>query len=322
MAGTTTDGTPERIRIRMGGYGPHTTSFSRALERIGDSLQARYGDRVEIRYVFNIMDLGYRADDILWLVEDGVLTLGYQSMSYLTGRIPELGMLDLPFLFATTASARAAMDADLGQAIAARIEARTGYRILGFFENGLRHLSNRLRPVAAPGDLAGMRIRVLPSVVHQRTFELLGAAPMQMDLTEAIAMITGGELDAQENPLTNTVTYGVHGFHRFHTLTGHFYLSRPIFVHRNSFDAWPADLQAAMREAVTAAVAAQRSAHDREEEDARAAIAAQGGEIAALTAAGHAAFAAAVKPVWDEARALYGDDLIALAATGHRSDPA
>ena len=46
------------------------------------------------------MDLGYRAEDILWLVEHGLLTLGYQSSSYLTDRVPELGIVDLPFLFA------------------------------------------------------------------------------------------------------------------------------------------------------------------------------------------------------------------------------
>ena len=313
MAGISTTG---RIAIRMGGYGPPTTSFSTALRHIGDRLKARFGDRVEIRYVFNIMDLGYRGEDILWLVEDGVLTLGYQSMSYLTGRIPELGVLDLPFLFATTTGARAAVDGRLGEAVAATIEAQAGYRILGFFENGFRHLSNRLRPVASPADLAGMRIRVLPSRVHERTFELLGAVPMRMDLSEAIAMVSDGKLDAQENPLTNTVTYGVHGFHRFHTLTGHFYLSRPIFVHRASFDAWPDDLKAALRSAVTEAVALQRTAHDHEEEQARAAIAAAGGEIAALTAAGHDAFAAAVRPVWSEARAQYGDGLVALTAGG------
>ena len=90
------------IRIRMGGYGPPTTSFSLALKRIGDSLAAQFGDRVDIKYVWNIMDLGYRAEDILWLVEHGLLTLGYQSSSYLTDRIPELGVLDLPFLFDRT----------------------------------------------------------------------------------------------------------------------------------------------------------------------------------------------------------------------------
>jgi len=98
------------------------------------------------------------------------------------------------------------------------------YRILGFFENGFRHLSNRLRPVRLPVDLAGMRIRVLPSRIQARTFELLGAVPLRLDLTEAIAKITAGEIDAQENPLSNTVTYGVHKFHRFHTLTNHFYI--------------------------------------------------------------------------------------------------
>src|SRR5262249_12176731 len=70
--------------------------------------------------------------------------------------------------------------------------------------------------------------RVLPSKVQARTFELLGAVPMPMDLTQAIAMVSAGTIDAQENPLSNTVTYGVHKFHRFHTLSNHFYISRPI----------------------------------------------------------------------------------------------
>src|SRR5438874_11094172 len=112
------------IAIRMGGYGPPTTGFSRALKRIGDQLQAEFGARVEIKYVWNIMDLGYRAEDILWLVEHGLLTLGYQSSSYLTDRVPELGLVDLPFLFQSTAAARAAIDGELGHALARAIEER------------------------------------------------------------------------------------------------------------------------------------------------------------------------------------------------------
>jgi len=300
-------------QIRMGGYGPPTTSFSRALQRIGDRLEAEFGDRVDIKYVWNIMDLGYEAQDILWLVEHGLLTLGYQSSSYLTDRVPELGVVDLPFLFGAIADARTAIDGALGQMLAEKIEEQAGYRILGFFENGFRHLSNRLRPVRSPSDLAGMRTRVLPSRVQERTFELLGAAPLRMDLTKAIAMIAGGELDAQENPLSNTVTYGVHKFHRFHTLTSHFYISRPIFVHRAAFDAWPGDLQSAMRSAVADAIAFQRDLHVREEEEARAAIAAAGCEIVELTAEERNAFAAAVKPIYAEARRQYGDDALALA---------
>jgi TRAP-type C4-dicarboxylate transport system substrate-binding protein len=300
----------------MGGYGPSTTGFSRALKLIGDRLTDRFGDRVDIKYVWNIMELGYRAEDILWLVEHGLLTLGYQSSSYLTDRVPELGFVDLPFLFARTQAARAAVDGALGRLLAGKIEERVNYRILGFFENGFRHLSNRLRPVHAPADLAGMRIRVLPSQVQARTFELLGAVPLRLDLTEAIAKITAAEIDAQENPLSNTVTYGVHKFHRFHTLTSHFYISRPIFLHRTAFDNWPRDLQEAMRAAVQEAIAFQRDLHVREEEDARRAIEAEGCEIVELDAGQHAAFVEAVQPLLREARGQYGQALFELAEAG------
>src|ERR1700704_5594318 len=121
------------IQIRMGGYGPATTGFSRGLKLIGDRLTAQFGDRVDIKYVWNIMDLGYQAQDILWLVEHGLLTLGYQSSSYLTGRVPQVGLVSLPFLFGTTAGARAAIDGALGQMLARKIEERVNYRILGFF---------------------------------------------------------------------------------------------------------------------------------------------------------------------------------------------
>src|SRR6266540_903524 len=103
-----------RIRILMGGYGPPSTGFSLALKKIGDRLEARFGDGVEVKYVYNILDLGYRGEDILWLVEQGVLTLGYQSSSYLTDRVHDLGAADLPFLFSDTRQARAAMDGPLG----------------------------------------------------------------------------------------------------------------------------------------------------------------------------------------------------------------
>lgn len=300
------------IQIRMGGYGPATTGFSRALKRIGDRLTAQFGDRVDIKYVWNVMDLGYRAEDILWLVEHGLLTLGYQSSSYLTDRVPGLGFVDLPFLFATGAAARGAMDGTLGARLAQAIEAQANYRILGWFENGFRHISNRLRPVHEPADLKAMRIRVLPSAIQKRTFDLLGASPMIMDLTEAIAAIKAGSIDAQENPLTNTVTYGVHKFHRFHTLSNHFYISRPIFLHRTTFDAWPRDLQEAMQAAVADAVAFQRELHAQEEADAARAIAADGGAIVALDARQHDAFVAAVQPLLHDARNDFGVELFKL----------
>jgi tripartite ATP-independent transporter DctP family solute receptor len=301
-----------KIQIRMGGYGPASTCFSKALHFIGERLGAEFGDGVEVKYVWNIMDFGYRSEDILWLVESGILTLGYQSSSYLTDRVPELGIADLPFLFSDKDKARAAIDGEMGEYFARKIEERCGYRILGWFENGFRHVSNKLRPIRTPADMAGMTIRVLPSRVQARTFELLGAKPLRWDLTEALQAIAAGTIDAQENPLANTVTYGAHKYHRFHTLTGHFYVSRPVFLHRASFDAWPASLQRAMRRAVQDAVAFQRELAIAEEGDALAAIRAQGCEVAEPTPEEHARFAAAVAPIFEEARTVHAPEVLRL----------
>jgi TRAP-type C4-dicarboxylate transport system substrate-binding protein len=297
----------------MGGYGPPTTSFSKALKFIGDRLESDFGDDIDMKYIWNIMDLGYRGEDILWLVESGVLTLGYQSSSYLTDRVPELGFVDLPFLFNSNEQARTAIDGELGSHLTRKIEERINYTIMGYYENGFRHISNRIRPVHQPDDLAGMKIRVLPSDVQARTFALLGAIPLKMDLSDAIKRIINGSLDAQENPLANTVTYGVHKFHRYHTLSGHFYISRPIFTHRNSVEGWPQELRSAMFSAVQASIDYQRDLSVQEAIEAKNIIEDEGCEIIQLDTNEQEAFINAVKPQHDDARDLFGDEIFRLA---------
>ena len=296
------------IRIIMGGYGPSTTSFSRGLKLIGDRLEAKFGDEVDVRYVYNVIDVGYNGGgDLRWLVDSGVLTLAYFTMS--TG-VPELEVAALPFLFSDTAEARAAMDGPLGQAAKTRIEADSNFYILGYFENGFRHVSNSIRPVHTPADLNGLSIRCLG--IQARMFELLGAEPRTMSLGAAIPELEAGTIDGQENPFENTVSYGPYRFQRYHTATFHSYLSRPIFVNRQSFDAWPEDLQAEMRAAAQDATIYQRELHDQAEIDSAAIIREFGGEIVELTAEQRAEFVAAVAPIYADAKTRYSRELLNL----------
>ena len=301
------------IRIIMAGYAPPTNGFSLSLKRIGDRIQSKFGKDVDVKYIYNIIDLGYKGEDLPWLVESGVLTVAYQSSSYFTEQIPDLGIADLPFLFSDTAQARASMDGRFGATLAQRMEAKGNYRILGWFENGFRHISNRLRPIHTPADMKGMTIRVLPSKVQERTFQLLGATPRIMDLSELLPAIKAGTLDAQENPFSNTTTYGVHKFHKFHTASNHFYLSRPIFFNKTAFDAWPKPLQDEMRAAVRDAVDFQRGLHVKEEEDAMVEIRKEGGTIVELTPDEHQTFVDAVKPIYGETRGQYDRELLSVA---------
>jgi TRAP-type C4-dicarboxylate transport system substrate-binding protein len=301
------------IQIRMGGYGPPKTTCSRALKIMGDRLEREFGKSVDVKYIWNVMDLGYQGGDLLWMAEHGILTLSYQSTSYLADRVPELELADLPFLFDSLEHARAAMDGGLADWMTRKIEERIpGYRVLGYFENGYRHVSNRLRPVRALADLKGMKTRLMPGKTHNRSFGLLGAEPHSLDLKPGLEAIVSGAVDAQENPLANTVDYGAHKVHRFHTLTGHCYLSRGIYCNRTQFDAWPKALQAAMREAAREAVLAQRKLAVEEEEIARKAIESAGCEIVELTPDAREAFVKAVKPLHDEARSRFGEEAFAL----------
>ena len=217
--------------------------------------------------------------------------------------------MDLPYLFDTNEKARVAIDEGLGEYLRHKIEERVNYRVLGYFENGFRQISNQLRPVHTPSDLAGMRIRVLPSDVQARSFELMGAKPLRQDLSDVIKAINDGKIDAQENPLANTVTYGVHKLHPYHTMTNHFYISRGIFANRTAYYAWPEDLKEAMSEAVREAVIFQRDLCVVEAKEARASIEKQGCEIVDLTPDEHNEFVKTVKPQRDDAREVFGDEM-------------
>ena len=303
----------EPIQIRMGGYGPPTTTCSRGLKIMGDRLAQEFGKSVDVKYIWNVMDLGYKGGDLLWMAEHGILTLSYQSTSYLADRVPELDMADLPFLFDGLKDARAAMDGKFGAWMTRKIEERIpGYRVLGYFENGYRHVSNQLRPVRALADLKGMRVRLMPGKIHARSFELLGTVPFSLDLKPGLEAVVSGAVDAQENPLANTVDYGAHKVHRYHTLTNHCYLSRGIYMNRAEFERWPKELQQGIQLAAREAIVAQRDLAVEEEEVARKAIVSAGGEVVELTPAERAAFSRAVKPLHEEARRRFGDEVFAL----------
>ena len=301
------------IQIRMGGYGPPSTTCSRGMKVMGDRLARDFGAAVDVKYVWNVMDLGYQGGDLLWMAEHGILTLSYQSTSYLADRVPELEFADLPFLFDDLAHARAAMDGRLGAYLSRKIEERIpGYKVLGYFENGYRHISNRLRPVRSLADLKGMKTRLMPGRTHNRSFELLGAEPFSLDLKPGLEAIVTGKVDAQENPLANTVDYGAHKVHKFHTLTGHCYLSRGIYLNRGQFESWPQELRDGIQRAAREAVLVQRDLAVAEEDAARKAIEDVGGEVIELTPEARAEFVAAVQPLHDEARRRFGEEVFSL----------
>ena len=100
---------------------------------------------------------------------------------------------------------------------------------------------------------------------------------------------------------------------RSHTLTSHFYISRPIFAHRDSVDAWPEDIRSAMYDIMRDAIALQRDLSEQEAQESYAAIEAEGGDIIHLSDAEREAFKAAVAPQINDARETFGDAVFEIA---------
>jgi tripartite ATP-independent transporter DctP family solute receptor len=294
------------IEIRVGGYAPRDSTHSRAVEHFSERLYELAGDAVSVDVLWNILDTGRPAADLLAMVESGELTLCYFSSSYLGARVPELNALEIPFLFDDLAAAHAALDGELGAWLTAATERQTGFEVLGYWDNGFRHFTNRLRPVRNPDDVSGMRVRLQPNTIHEAMVSAWGGIPAPADLSRGIEMIQAGEVDAQENPLANTVAYGVDRVHDHVSMTGHLYGARGVYAHRETLAELPPDVAAAIRTSASEAIAFQRAAAAAYELELRERLEGQGVVFVDLDDKERAAFVQATAGVIAEAKEVLG----------------
>ena len=82
------------------------------------------------------------------------------STSPLVGIVKELGVFDLPFLFANEKEADAVLDGPAGQYFNKKLE-EAGLINLAYWENGFRNLTNSKRPVTRVEDFDGVKVRVI-----------------------------------------------------------------------------------------------------------------------------------------------------------------
>jgi C4-dicarboxylate-binding protein DctP len=300
------------VTIRFGGYQPPASVHSQGAAVLGQGLAARLGGAVRFELIGDVVAAGRPAGDLLGLVERGELSMCYFSSSYLAGRVPELELLDLPFAFDRRERAHALLDGPLGALLAERVAAATGYRVLGWWDNGFRHLTNRVRPIRTPADCRGLRLRTLVSDLHQAVFRRLGFEPVALDVKDLLAAVRAGTIDAQDNPLTNIYNFEIYRHHPHVTLSAHFLGVAALLCHRATHDGWPAGVRAAVAAAAGEATAAQRRLAAAEDVEVLARLEPAGTRVVRLTDAERDAFRSAVAPVVDGVRDRLGPRLLDL----------
>jgi TRAP-type C4-dicarboxylate transport system substrate-binding protein len=293
------------VVIKFGGYQGAASINTQAAVRFGEVLRRELGDRVRFELIADVLALGRNSGDLPDMVAQGELAVCYISTVRFAQAVPELKILELPFLVRSRASAIAALSGPLGNLFKERMRERTPFRALGFWDNGFRHVTNRVRPIRTPADCSGLRLRTQMSEVHAEALGAIGFEPIPVDIKEFVEQIRTERFQAQENPLTNTFNFGVHHLHRHITLTGHLFGSSALICNAGPYERWPEEIQRAVDAAAAEATALQYKLAADEDAAILAKLDPEENEVITLSPGEHEAFVKAVEPV----RAKYSQRL-------------
>jgi len=217
------------------------------------------------------------------------------------GRIgfPEFELFDLPFLFEQLSDVRRITQGPIGQRLLGSLE-RHGMVGLGFFDNGFKQMSAN-RPLLAPSDFQGLRMRVQSSRVIAAQFRALGARPVVLAFSETRRALATGVVDGTENPVSNFWTQQMHEVQTDLSLTNHGYLGYAVVANQRFWDSLTPSQRQLVARAMREALAYGNAIADVENARALQALRATGTtRVHALTEPQRAQLRATVQPVYDQ----------------------
>ena len=273
------------------------------------------GGRIEMT-VFNNNKLGSFSDCFQQMQQpNGTVQMGDVSSASITQFSDLYTPFALPFLFASKEQSFNYFDkGETVKAIEEQFLADTNVRVLGYFYNDARALTNSKKAVSTPADCAGLKLRVMTSDVYIKTFEALNAAPVSMQFNELFSALQQGAVDGQDNGLILSMDSKFNEVQGYYTDLGHVQDTSVIFISEAFYQSLPEDLQQVVVQAAQEAVAKERQDYadklDSYLEEMKKSM-----EVTILTDDQRAAFKDACSSVYDWYRSQYPQyDLDAIMA--------
>ena len=182
------------------------------------------------------------------MVAKGVIDCAYESTINSSPVMPEMNIFFLPFFINSFENLDKIELGETGKAIFKVME-KKGLVGLAWAENGFRQITNSKRAIKRPEDLKGLRFRVVGSPIFIDIFRQLGADPVNMNWGDAVTAFQQGVVDGQENPVGVLIPVQIWQYHKYATFWN--YLVDPVIIYwsKKEFDAFPKDIQKAIREA-------------------------------------------------------------------------
>ena len=221
--------------------------------------------------------------------------------------VPEVRIVDLPFLFRDYDHARKVMDGPIGQDLLTKFPAK-GIVALAWTENGFRHMTNNKRDIVKPTDAAGLKMRTMENKVHMDGYRTFGILPTPMAFPELFGALQQGTVDGQENPIPVILESKFSQVQKHLSMTGHVYSPALLLMSPKTWNKLSdADKKVFVAAAQTAAVAQRKKVND-DENSGIALLESQGMKVT-RTVDG-AAFREALKPAYVGYAKEFGADNI------------
>ncbi len=243
---------------------------------------------------------------LIELVKLGGVDFCVSGIAIYANQMPELGLLALPYLVETFEQGWHLYDDTAWVKDQFKRLEEKNIRILSMWEAGFRNMTTK-KPVQVVDDVKGMKLRIAKSEMYVWIWSTLGANPTVMALGEVYIGLQQGVIDGQENPLVTIYAQKFYDVAKNVSLTNHIYAPIPLSTNEKMWQKLDKPTQEAILKAAREAQQWHRQMVIREDEKLLSDMAAKGATIIKPDIAG---FAKATQPVYDKARAQYGNDLV------------
>ena len=258
----------------------------------------RVKEKTAGRYEVFVAHSAMLGDDaaMITALRSGSLDMSANSQGAISAAVPEYAALGLPFLFPAIEKAWTLLDGPVGKELAEKSAAK-GMVVLGYWDNGIRQITNSKRPIKVPADVKGLKVRTPPDPVTVDIMQALGADAQQIKFAELYVALQQGVVDGQENPLTNIVSSKLYEVQKYLSLSGHKYEVTPFLIGKRAWERLPAADQKIFQDAAAEATQLQRKLSKEADDKLLVELKAKGVQIDSVD---RAQFVAATKPVYDK----------------------
>ena len=209
-------------------------SFQVAAEKFAELVAERTNGEYKIE-IYPNGTLGGESE-MLDSMSMGMLDMGIITSGPFVNFSEDMGVLDMPFLFASNEEAYKVLDGEIGKELLATLE-DAGLKGLAYAERGFRNVTNSVRPVTSAADLAGLKLRVMENEVYTATFKALSVNAVPMAWSEALTAMQQGTIEGEENPINVIYSYGLWDYgQKYVTLDRHSYATAIITMSLDKFN--------------------------------------------------------------------------------------